>query len=158
MSPLITLQTQPCPVSCVSTCLAMIVGRPAADVIEELHKPYRDGDLSLREMLEYLGIKYTAFYSVDTPPLADEGVYLCTAPSLNIEAGNHQILIEVTDEGYFVLDPVQGREERKFYMPRGKGNGDPLAVDLGGFVIDAFISRDSLLTMRAIAIREEVAA
>jgi hypothetical protein len=158
MNPLIILQTQPCPVSCVSTCLAMIVGRPAADVIEELHKPYRDGDLTLREMLEYLGVKYTAFYSVDTPPLADEGVYLCTAPSLNIEAGNHQILIEVTDEKYFVLDPVQGREGRKFYVTRGKGNGDPLAIDLGGFVIDAFISRDCLMTLRAHADQEEVAA
>lgn len=138
-------QTQPCSFSCVSTCLAMIVSRPAAEVIAELHQPYRDGDLTLREMLDYLGIKYTAFYSVDTTPLADEGVYLCTAPSLNIEAGNHQILIEVTDDGYFVLDPVRGRDGRKFYVARGQGCGDPLAIDLGGFVIDAFVSRNRLL-------------
>ena len=145
MSSLIIRQTQPCPLSCVSTCLAMIVGRPADEVIAELHKPYRDGDLTLREMLEYLGIQYTAFFSVDCPPLADEGVYLCTSPSLNIEAGNHQILIEVTDDGYFVFDPVQGREDRKYYVARGKGDGDPLAVDLGGFVVDAFIQRSYLV-------------
>lgn len=144
MSPLIVRQMQPCPVSCVSTCLAMLAGRPAAEVIEEMHKPYREGDLTLRDMLNFLGIEYTAFFSVDNPPLADEGAYLCTAPSLNIEAGNHQILIEVTDEAYFVLDPVQGREDRKYYVPRGQSSGDPLAIELGGFVVDAFISRSHL--------------
>lgn len=148
MTSLITLQTQPCPFSCVSTCLAMIVGRPAASVIAELHQPYRDGDLTLREMLEHLNIRYTAFYSLDFPPLADEGVYLCTAPSLNIESGNHQILIEVTDEGYFVFDPVCGREDRKFYVPRGHAERYPLAVELGGFVVDAFISRGYLADVR----------
>lgn len=158
MTALITLQTQPCPFSCVSTCLAMIVGRPAASVIAELHQPYRDGDLTLREMLEYLNIRYTAFYSLDCPPLADEGVYLCTAPSLNIEGGNHQILIEVTDEGYFVFDPVAGREDRKFYVPRGQVDRHPLAVDLGGFVVDAFISREYLMGVRENGVSMEVAA
>lgn len=148
MKPLITFQMQPCPASCVSTCMAMIVERPAADLIKEFHQAYRDGAITLRNMLEFLGVGYTAFYSVDCPPLADEGVYLCTAPSLNIQAGNHQILIEVTDDGYFVFDPVQGREGRMFYVARGKGEGDPLAVDLGGFVVDAFISRDRIRSAR----------
>lgn len=158
MNPLIIHQMQPCPYSCVSTCLAMIVGSPAGEVIEQLHKPYRDGDLTLREMLEYLGIKYTAYFSLDCPPLADEGVYLCTSPSLNIEAGNHQILIEVTDSGYFVLDPVQGREGRKYYVARGKGEGNQLAIDLGGFVVDAFISRCHLEQKLASDVLSEAAA
>lgn len=158
MKTLIQHQTQPCPFSCVSTCLAMIVGRPAASVIADLHQPYRNGDLTLREMLEYLAIKYTAFYSLDCPPLADEGVYLCTAPSLNIEGGNHQILIEVTDDGYFVFDPVSGREDRKFYVPRGQAERHPLAVDLGGFIVDAFISREYLISLRDVENSQEVAA
>ena len=149
MSPIITHQMQPCPYSCVSTCLAMIAGRPAQEVIEEMHQPYRAGELTLRQMLERLGIEYTAFFSLDCPPLADEGVYLCTSPSLNIEGGNHQILIEVTDEGYFVFDPVQGRDGRKYYVARGRGEGIPLAIDLGGFVVDAFISRGHLLRDRS---------
>lgn len=139
MSALISLQMQPCPFSCVSTCLAMIVGLPAMVVVDELHEPYRAGDITLREMLDHLGVTYLAFYSLDCTPLADEGVYLCTAPSLNIEAGNHQILIEVTEDGYFVFDPVQGREGRKYYVARGQAQGNPLAIDLGGFVVDAFI-------------------
>lgn len=158
MSPIITHQMQPCPYSCVSTCLAMIVGRPAKEIIEEMHQPYRDGDLTLRQMLERLGVEYTAFFSLDCPPLADEGVYLCTSPSLNIEGGNHQILIEVTDSGYFVFDPVQGREDRKYYVPRGQGNGDPFAIDLGGFVVDAFVSRSHLVEKYTNAMATEVAA
>lgn len=158
MSPIITHQMQPCPYSCVSTCLAMIVGRPAQEVIEEMHQPYRDGDLTLRQMLERLGVEYKAFFSLDCPPLADEGVYLCTSPSLNIEGGNHQILIEVTDENYFVLDPVQGREDRKYYVTRGKGEDIPLAIDLGGFVVDAFIARGHLSELRIGAPIAEAAA
>lgn len=158
MSPIVTHQMQPCPYSCVSTCLAMIARRPAREVIEEMHQPYRDGDLTLRQMLERLGVEYTAFFSVDCPPLADEGVYLCTSPSLNIEGGNHQILIEVTDSGYFVFDPVQGRDDRKYYVARGQGGGIPLAVDLGGFVVDAFISRDHLLNLGSRAPLTEAAA
>lgn len=145
MTPIIKHQTQLCPVSCVSTCLAMVVDRPASEVITQMHSSYRSGDLTLRAMLDCLGVHYTAFYSVDNPSLVDEGVYLCTAPSLNIEAGNHQILIEVTDENYFVLDPVRGRVDRKYYVPRGQGNSDPLAIDLGGFIIDAFIPRSHLV-------------
>lgn len=158
MSPMITHQMQPCPYSCVSTCLAMIVGRSARDLIQEMHQPYRDGDLTLRQMLERLGIEYTAFSSLDCPPLADEGVYLCTSPSLNIEGGNHQILIEVTDSGYFVFDPVQGRDERKYYVARGRGEGIPLAIDLGGFVVDAFILRGHLSARRSGEPLAEVAA
>lgn len=158
MTPIISHQMQPCPYSCVSTCLAMIVGRPAQKIIEEMHQSYRDGELTLRQMLERLGVEYTAFFSLDCPPLADEGVYLCTSPSLNIEGGNHQILIEVADDNYFVLDPVQGREDRKYYVARGKGKGIPLAIDLGGFVVDAFISRDHLQAHRAAGPLLEVAA
>lgn len=158
MNPIITHQMQPCPYSCVSTCMAMIVGRPAQEVIEEMHKPYRDGDLTMRQMLERLGVEYTAFFSLDCPPLADEGVYLCTSPSLNIEGGNHQILIEVTDDGYFVFDPVYGRDGRKYYVARGRGEGIPLAIDLGGFVVDAFISREHLVAVRAGEPLAEVAA
>lgn len=149
MTSLIKHQIQPCPYSCVSTALAMIVDRPAQEIIDDMHAPYRSGDLTLRQMLERLGVEYTAFYSLDCPPLSDEGVYLCTSPSLNIEGGNHQILIEVTEESYFVLDPVQGREDRKYYVARGKGEGVPLAVELGGFVVDAFISREHLVKHRA---------
>ncbi len=144
MKPLINHQMQPCPVSCVSTCMAMLVNEPVSVTVNRFHDAYRDGSLTLRSMLDRLGLGYTAFYSIDCPAMVDEGAYLCTAPSLNIEAGNHQILIELTDDGYYVHDPVMGRHDRKFYVARGAAPDNPLAVDLGGFIIDAFISREQI--------------
>ena len=144
MKPIIEHQAQPCPVSCVSTCLAMIAGLPAQVVIDKYHLAYREEGTTLRQMLDGLKIEYVAFFSVDNPGLVDEGVYLCTAPSLNIEAGTHQILIELTDEDYFVIDPVMGRDDRKFFVKRGEKNERSLAVDLGGFIVDAFIPRSWL--------------
>lgn len=138
MSGLIKHQMQPCPVSCVSTCIAMVAGIPAAEAVERFHKRYREEHLSLRNILDELGIPFTSFDSADDSCLGDEGAYLCTAPSLNIVAGTHEIIIEVTGEDYFVIDPVMGREDRKYYVKRGEASG--LAIDLGGFTIDAFIS------------------
>lgn len=154
MKPIIEHQMQPCPTSCVSTCLAMIRAIPADVVIEKYHATYRSHGLTLRYMLDDLGIQYEAFYGIDNPPLEDEGVYLCTAPSLNIEGGTHQILIELTDEDYFVIDPVMGREDRKFFVKRGAGEGNPLAIDLGGFIVEAFISREWLEGSRHYAAHE----
>lgn len=141
MQPVVKHQTQPCAVSCVSTCIAMIAGKSAQDVKASIHEDYRAGKLSMRQMLRMFHISFQSFDSCEDRSLVDEGVYLVCAPSLNIEAGNHQILVEVTDENYFVIDPVKGRAERKYYVRRGDAEADPLAVELGGFVIDAFIPR-----------------
>jgi hypothetical protein len=142
MSGLIKHQMQPCPVSCVSTCIAMVAGIPAAEAVQRFHKRYREDGLSLRKILNELGIPFTSFDSADDTGLTEEGAYLCTAPSLNIVAGTHEIVIEVTGDDYFVIDPVMGREDRKFYVKRGQASG--LAIDLGGFTIDAFISAEWL--------------
>ena len=142
MNGLIKHQMQPCPISCVATCIAMVAGIPAVEAVERFHKRYREDGLSLRKILNELGIPFTSFDSADDASLGDEGAYLCTAPSLNIVAGTHEIIIEVTGDDYFVIDPVMGREDRKYYVKRGQASG--LAIDLGGFKIDAFISADWL--------------
>lgn len=138
----ISHQMQPCPVSCVSICLAMVAGLPADMVIAQFHDEYRGGGLSLRNMLDSLGVPFKSFDSADDNILNEDGAYLCAAPSLNIEAGTHEIIIEVTEDGYFVIDPVMGREGRKYYVVRGQGSG--LAVEIGGFSIDAFVSSEWL--------------
>lgn len=144
MDPLIKHQIQPCPVSCVCTCLAMVAGVPVPGVITKWHDKYRKGNTALRVILDDLKIPFTSFDTCDNTSLCEEGVYLCTAPSLNIVAGTHQILIEVTDDDYYVIDPVRGREDRKYYVKRGLQESAMLAVDLGGFTIDAFVSREWL--------------
>ena len=140
---LVKHQMQPCPVSCVSTCLAMMAGKPAAEVIERFHAKYRKGGVSLRSMLDDLGIPFKSFDTADEPMLEWEGAYICTAPSLNIQGGTHQIIIEVTGEDYWVLDPVMGRDERLYYVKRGTSSS-PDQVDLNGFTLDAFIDAEWL--------------
>ena len=140
---LVKHQMQPCPVSCVSTCLAMIAGKPAAEVIDRFHVEYRKGGLSLRSMLDALGIPFKSFDTADEPMIEWEGAYICTAPSLNIQGGTHQIIIEVTGENYWVLDPVMGREDRLYYVKRGESK-EANQVDLNGFTLDAFIDAEWL--------------
>lgn len=140
---LIKHQIQPCPVSCVATCLAMVSGKPASEIIERFHIKYRQGGLSLRQMLDELGVPFRSFDSADEPALEWEGAYICTSPSLNIQGGTHQIIVEVTGENYWVHDPVMGRDERLYYVKRG-GVTSILEVELGGFVMDAFVDAEWL--------------
>lgn len=143
MSRHIVHQMQPCPVSCVSTCLAMVAGLPASGVINRFHDEYRAGGLSLRQMLDELGVPFKSFDSADEAFLGWEGAYICTAPSLNIQAGTHQIIIEVTADDYWVVDPVMGRPEKLYYVKRGAAEL-PEQVELGGYSLDAFISAEWL--------------
>lgn len=136
-------QMQPCPVSCVSTCLAMVAGKPAAEVVDKFHIDYRKGGLSLRFMLNELGVPFKSFDSADEPMLEWEGAYICTAPSLNIQGGTHQIIVEITESDYWVVDPVMGREGKLYYVKRGCEKTE-LEVSLGGFVMDAFIDAEWL--------------
>lgn len=105
-------QMQPCPVSCVCTSLAIIIGIDASAVIEKYHQGYRDGSVAERTILEDHGVPFTTFDSLDGGRLDHVGAYLITAPSLNITGGTHQIVIEVTEDDYHVIDPVMGREGR----------------------------------------------
>lgn len=135
---LINHQTQPCPVSCVSTCLAMLLDRPAEAVIEQFHKRYREHGISMREMLSQLAIPFNSFDTCDDRLLDSVGAYLVVVPSLNITGGTHQILIEVTEDDYYVIDPVMGRQGRRYYVNRGAASGD-LEIELNSFTIEAFI-------------------
>lgn len=135
---LIQHQTQPCPISCVSTCIAMLANIPAQEVIDKHHTDYRENGLTLRGFLDAMGIPFQSFDTCDDAPLENVGAYLVVVPSLNIVGGTHQIIIEVTEDDYFVVDPCQGRPVR-YYVKRGADTTDPKAVELNGFGVDAFI-------------------
>lgn len=130
-------QTQPCPYSCVCTSIAILAGVPAAEVVAKYHQGYRDGTVTVRQMLDDFGMKFVTFDSLDGGDLSEEGAYLVTVPSLNFTAGNHQIVIAVTEDDYYVIDPVKGLEERRYYVKRGAVSGE-WECELGGFTIDAF--------------------
>ena len=142
MKPLIKHQMQPCQTSCVSTCVAMLLGVPAYEVISVHHEAYHAHKVSLREILDGYGVPFEAYASVDTPDLSRVGAYLITCPSLNIDAGMHQCIMELTEDDYYIIDPVKGREDRRYYVNRdAKGESQ---VGVGGYIVDAFIPRSWL--------------
>lgn len=144
MKPLIKHQTQPCTVSCVATCLAMLVDEPVQGLIDRFHERYRGGATSMGQLLKELEIPVKSFDSLSLPQLEDEGAYLVSVPSLNIRGGMHQIIIEVTDENYHVFDPVMGFGGKLFYGRRGETFPVEGEVELGGFVVDGLIAREWL--------------
>lgn len=145
MKPIIVHQQQPCPVSCVVTSIAMLTNKPVDEVKQKYHDDYRSGKCSIRKMLDESGLSYKEFGTLEEAGMVEEGAYLATVPSLNIRGGNHSVVFEVTEDGYFILDPVEGREGRFYYISRGNEHlhGD-LAVVLNGYQLDAFISRSEI--------------
>lgn len=142
-------QTQPCPVSCVATCFAMIAGVPVG-VFMGLHDEYRAARLSLRQALDRLGIPFRSYDSANRNSLGDEGIFLASVPSLNIQGGMHQVVIEMLEDAdWRVYDPNQGRDDRLYYTSLVDA-GDHKAVFLtAGYQLDAMIDRAALINWRA---------
>ena len=55
-------QRQPCQKSCVSTCIAMLLGVPAKVVIDKWHDKFINFEASFRDILDSYGIKYKQLY------------------------------------------------------------------------------------------------
>lgn len=139
-------QTQPCPVSCVSTCMAMLANRPVAEIHAKFHDRYLGPDsLSVRQMLTELVIPFRSFDTADRNSLGTEpGFYLMCVPSLNIVGGNHAVIVEMRpDDWWFVFDPARGFEvdgkPRRYYTSGAEPLNDLETVLHGGYTIEAFI-------------------
>ena len=145
MTFLITHQTQPTCNTCFSTCLAMIKGDPAGYVVSQIHEWYFNSNelVSTRQALDRLEIPFESFDTADLPYFQKDGVYLVAVPSLNSMGWMHQILCEVFDGQFIVLDPCAGLSvDQKYYT--ATQTEDPSQVKLNGYVIDAFIPRTYL--------------
>lgn len=140
-------QTQPCPVSCVAACMAMLARRPAVEIRDKFHERYLSNGsqgLSIRQMLTELVIPFQSFDSADRNSISgDPGFYLLCVPSLNIVGGNHQILMEMRPDGFWqVFDPAMGLmvdgKARRYYVVYESLN--PLETVMhSGYTIEAFI-------------------
>lgn len=142
-------QTQPCPVSCMTASIAMVVDRPVAWIKNLFHERYRNGGLSIRQMLTELGVPFKSFDSADSNSLGKSGIYLVSVPSLNIVGGMHQVVIEVQDVDWHVHDPAWGLEvdgkQRKYYVAWVARPDVPNEVQMtSGYTIDAFIEFEDL--------------
>ena len=143
---IIKTQQQPCPVSCTSTSVAMLASLPAAEVIERFHADYRSGAIGFGGMLKSLNVPYQAFMSDDDSACLDEpGAYLLTVPSLNLDAQNHNVVLEMHDDGdWYMHDPCRGREGKRYYVNTAPQNDLEITLS-SGYSIDAFVSMQDLL-------------
>ena len=149
----IIFQQQPTPVTCVSTCIAMLLNVDVQEVISEFHQNYfevKENKAKVSDYLKSKGVDFNICNFEDSPE--KEGMYFVTVPSLNIKAGNHQIIwiLEAAEqEGYFyqrVLDPATGREDRFYYTNHEDLlNYDPLATKVYGYSLDFHISKEYLM-------------
>lgn len=110
-------QTQPTGDTCVCTCLAMLFGRPATEVIETYHHSYyREQILDVDDILRIESYVFTHELAGRVQTLLPGAVFMLTVPSLNIKGGLHQILVDYRDpERPQALDPAKGYPGRMYY-------------------------------------------
>lgn len=113
-------QMQPTHNSCVSTCLAMLAGRDAEEIVAEFHDRYWKYPFSIISIMEELDIVAVPCSVIGSTVYWGQ-LYLFNMPSLNIQGGTHQIIVDMRESGTGkVFDPVLGRvgddgELRNFY-------------------------------------------
>ena len=110
-------QTQPTPMGCVCTCIAMLIGEDAQSVIDRYHeKYYVKRSMDVGDILAEQAFIFRREMAGTVLTLYPGAVYLLTVASLNIPGGLHQILVDYRDTaGPVVLDPAKGYGKRKYY-------------------------------------------
>lgn len=113
----LTHQTQPTPMSCVCTCLAMLMDTPAHEVIDKYHKAYFDKQIvNVHDILRENAFIFEHKMAGQVETLYPGAVYMLTVASLNIPGGLHQVMVDYRDPATpIALDPAKGYGTRKYY-------------------------------------------
>lgn len=107
MKDLIQHQTQPTPWSCVHTCIAMMLGVPAQEVIDRIGEKHGLNSFLAIGALAKFGFRFAPL-SMCMQALWD-GWHMAAVPSLNHEGGFHEILIYYFEGEMRVVDPAIGK-------------------------------------------------
>lgn len=115
-----TQLTQPTLYSCVTTCIAMLLGKESPDdIVAKYHPLFWSGKMTTHQILDDLQIKYRKPRNPHC--LKRNKTYLIGIPSLNITGGMHQVIFQVDNNWTItVFDPAQGRKGRRFYQSTWK--------------------------------------
>lgn len=126
MKTILTQLTQPTKFSCVTTCLAMLLGHDIPDgVVAKYHPQFFSGAMSVYQIMDELGIQYRRPQRSKEHELKKGKTYLVSVPSLNISGGLHQVIFQITQSwNIVVFDPAQGRKGRRFYQSTHRHIGD----------------------------------
>ena len=111
-------QTQPTPLSCVATCLAMLQGRDAGVVDDEFTLYYSKQRTDVPMYLARDGIMCKPHLAAGIHELTTGCLYLATVPSLMTAGLFHQIIIDTRKGFVEVYDPARGYSKTtQFYVP-----------------------------------------
>lgn len=124
--------TQPDDKTCVSACLAMVLGRDVDEVIVEFHKAFMSNIMRPAEYIRRNGKLAREFSGLERVMMVGN-VYLLAVPSLNREATLHSVVCDTRGDSLEILDPRKDGEHKYYVYDK---YDDPLAIQMNGFVID----------------------
>lgn len=130
-------QTQNMLDSCVSTCVAMLVGIPASEVEQKFHTAYHAGEVTLEVMLGEYGIHCSRMYTDDRVVFGH--VYLVLACSLAQPGRFHMVILDARSiSNCKVYDPAKGFKDGEYltsyyYWPEDEPP-EQKSVQLGAFI------------------------
>lgn len=124
-------QMQPTEDTCVSTCIAMVLGVPAAEVIADFHAGYMEGRLKPSAYLRARGARVRVCSAEETT--AYPFIYMFIVPALGWHGENHAVVMDNRGGRNLVLDPTMGHLDRQFYVSRDSRTL-PFCTRISGFV------------------------
>jgi len=131
------LQIQPTPDSCMSTCIAMLLGLSAEQVIDEFHDDYKNNNKRASSYIQEKGF-FCKCLNTEERNLWPDRLYLLVVPSLNIQGGTHSVVADTRNDMFRILDPNNGKEGRKYYR-EDYHSSDTLEeneVQIKGYIIE----------------------
>ena len=103
--------------TCGVACAAMVADVPFEVARAKADAFIRLNGLGTREMgklLRMLGVRFTR---KRFPELNRTVPHIVVVPSLNVQGGQHYVVMDLTDGYLQVYDPQQGRAGKKYYKP-----------------------------------------
>uniref|UniRef100_A0AAU8EEH7 Peptidase C39 domain-containing protein n=1 Tax=Klebsiella phage vB_Kpn2-P2 TaxID=3230849 RepID=A0AAU8EEH7_9VIRU len=137
-------QTQPTPLSCIATCLAMLVGRKAHFVDQEFTQDYGQQKVDVPMALAPFNIMCKPHLAAGIHELKVGSLYLACVPSLMMAGMFHQVIIDTRSGKIEVFDPGRGYSKTtQYYVAPGHKyldidhpNYDRLAFPLRTWILD----------------------
>lgn len=124
--------------SCIAACLSMLTGKDQLIIDEEFTPYYLKNELTVSRYLEQHNIGSIPYYTAGIHEILNGNLYLCTAPSLQIQGFFHQIIIDARFVEPVVYDPCKGIPNKHYYV-KERNNRDAdyhLQFPLRSFLID----------------------
>lgn len=132
----ITHKTQLTVMSCIATCLAMLLDKDPKQVDDEFTTDYIRGFTDVSNYLYKHGIFAQPHITAGIHQIRPGRLYLATVPSLQLPGLFHQIIIDARFDGVTVYDPCKGLEGKQYYSYDHIAEGNDLAYPLRSFLID----------------------